>query len=95
MLIVFIVGGIFFSLKDSTFAWLPSYIRTLIVQTNFVEGDCLQAKDFWGVNPKRVIGLKFKGKKVYYLLRDIDRHEHDQILNSKTVDKKAKKINCR
>ena len=95
MLLVFTIGGVFFSLKDSTFPWLPSAIRTLIVQTTFIEGDCLQAKEFWGVNPKRVIGLKFKGRKVYYLLRDIDRHEHDQIINSELVDKIAKKINCR
>jgi hypothetical protein len=95
LIIVFLFGGVFFSLKDSTFPWLPSEIRSLIVQTKFIAGDCLEAKEYWGVNPKQVIGLKFKGKRVFYLLRDRDQYQHDQILKAKVVEKIANKINCR
>lgn len=95
LIVLFMLGGVFYTLKDSTLYWLPSGLRAYLYPSRFAPGDCIISKEKWAVNPKQIIGLKFKGKKTYYLLRDQDRHEHDQIIFLSIVDQKAQKVNCK
>ena len=94
-ILIFILGGVIYSFKDSTLYWMPSELRAFIYPSRFSPGDCIISKEKWAINPKQVIGLKFKGKRTYYLLRDLDKHEHDQIIFLSIVDQKANKIKCR
>jgi len=95
LIILFLLGGVFYSLKDSNLYWMPSNLRVLITSTKYQKGDCLRSERLFGVNPKRVIGKKFKKRKSYYLLRDMDRHEHDQLISMSEIDRYGQKTNCR
>ena len=94
ILLLFILFGALYALKDSSFFWLPSSIRTVLISTQFKEGECVSAPKYWGVSPKRVIGFKFKKRKTFYLLRDLDKYEHDQLIQEEVVEKIARKVSC-
>lgn len=95
LFLLFVLGGVFYTFKDSNLYWLPSEIRSFLYPSRFSPGDCIVSKQRWAINPKKVIGLKFKGRKTFYLLRDLDKHQHDQLVFLSIVDEKAEKIRCR
>jgi hypothetical protein len=74
--------------------WFPQSIQKYLVSQKFEEGDCLSADKVWGVNPKRVLGMKYKNNEIFYLLIDVDRYEEHQLMDKNIVERYAQKIYC-
>ena len=90
----FVYAGLFSSTPFINKYWLHPKIRKYFVLNQFQKGDCLSSK-YWGVNPKKVIGYKESEAKSFYLLQDIDRHEHLQYIPKLEVESIGNKTSCR
>jgi hypothetical protein len=75
--------------------WFPPSIQKFLLSHEFEAGDCIAARRVWGVNPKKVIGIKYKHNESYYLLKDEDRYEQLQLMSKGEVERFASKIVCR
>lgn len=74
--------------------WFPVAIRQYLLPPKFQAGQCIAAHRFWGVNPKSVVGLKVKGEETFYLLRDLDKYEHFQLISTQAVERQAARVPC-
>lgn len=74
--------------------WFPKEIRSYLMANKYSQGECLRSNR-WGVNPKKVIGYKEYKSHTNYLLKDMDRHEHYQLVSALEVENYALKTTCR
>jgi len=96
--IIGLVGLIYVGLFGSTpyinKYWLHPEVRKFLVTSKFEQGVCLRSSR-WGVSPKKVIGYKESQNDSFYLLQDVDRHEHLQYISKLEVDSLGERISCR
>lgn len=90
----FLYVGVFGSAPFISKYWFPKEVRTYLISPKYEQGQCLRSKR-WGVNPKKVVGYKETKKQSFYLLRDLDRHEHLQYLSQYEVNRHGIKSSCR
>lgn len=74
--------------------WFPTSIQQYLILDRFKRGQCIGALSFWGVNPKIIIGTKYKKGERFYLLRDVDKYEHLQYIRSSVVESRAVEVIC-
>jgi hypothetical protein len=70
-------------------------VRELLFHSKYSEGDCLtHKKGYWGRSKKRVVGVKFKGEKEFYLLIDQDRRQFITAEPKSHIEYFAQKTSC-
>jgi hypothetical protein len=76
-------------------SWFPAPVRELLFHSKYSEGDCLtHKKGYWGRSKKRVVGVKFKGEKEFYLLIDQDRRQFITAEPKSHIEYFAQKTSC-
>jgi len=93
-LLLFGYVGLFGSSPFISKYWFHPEIRKYLIASKFDQGICLSSSR-WGVSPKKVIGYKESKNNSYYLLQDVDRHEHLQYISKLEVDRIGRRISCR